>query len=188
MELNLQPQATTCFVSGQPFADGERVASYLVRGANMEVVRYDVLADKMAEFQPEGVVACRWVHVFKARAQGENSDRTLKLTAENLFMTLSDPMTEQTSENVRLVQFLALMLERKKILRPKGRSADGEKNVYEHARTKQLIEVPVGELDATFFIAIQEQLSVLVGAPKAKSAPAAPAETAEAGAPGQAAS
>ena len=175
MELNLQPQATTCFVSGQPFADGDRVASYLVRGATMEVVRHDVAATSMADFQPEGVVACRWVHLFKARAKDENSDRALKLTAENLFMTLVDPMTEQTTETVRLVQFLALMLERKKILRPKGRSADREKNVFEHARTEQLIEVPVGELDATFFIAIQEQLSVLVGAPKAKVAAPGPA-------------
>lgn len=176
MELNLQPQATTCFVTGQPFADGDRVASYLVRGATMEVMRHDVLATGAAEFQPEGVVACRWVHVFKARAQGENTDRALKLTAENLFLTLADPTTEQTPENIRLVQFLALMLERKKILRPKGRSADRESNVFEHARTKQLFEVPAGELDATFFIAIQEQLSVLVGTPKAKAAAPAAVE------------
>lgn len=179
MELNLQPQATTCFVTGQPFADGDRVASYLVRGATMEVVRHDVLAASTADFHPEGVVACRWTHLFKARAQGENTDRTLKLTAENLFLTLADSMTEQTTENVRLVQFLALMLERKKILRPKGRSADGEKNVYEHARTKQAYEVPAGELDAAFFIAIQEQLSVLVGAPKPKPAAPAPAVATE---------
>lgn len=154
------------------------MASYLVRGATMDVLRYDVQGVKAAEFQPEGVIACRWTHLFKARAAGENSDRTLKLTAENLFLTLTDPMTEQTSENTRLVQFLALMLERKKILRPKGRSADGEKNVYEHARTKQLHEVPAGELDIAFFIAIQEQLSILVGAPKTKvtaTAPEAPA-------------
>lgn len=179
MELNLQPQATTCFVTGQPFADGDRVASYLVRGATMEVVRHDMLAARTTDFHPEGVVACRWTHLFKARAQGENTDRTLKLTAENLFLTLADPMTEQTTENVRLVQFLALMLERKKILRPKGRSADGEKNVYEHARTKQPYEVPAAELDASFFIAIQEQLSVLVGAPKAKPAAPAPAVATE---------
>ena len=31
MELNLQPLSTTCFVSGQPFTEGARVASFLVR-------------------------------------------------------------------------------------------------------------------------------------------------------------
>ncbi|EFK95764.1 conserved hypothetical protein [sediment metagenome] len=85
----------------------------------------------------------------------------------------ADPTTEPTTENTRLVQFLALMLERKKILRPRGRSADGQRNRYEHARSKAIFEVPVGELTTEFFVAVQEQLSVLVGAPKMKE-PAAP--------------
>jgi hypothetical protein len=180
MEMHLQPLATTCFVSGEAFVEGARVASYLVRvGAALEIVRYDVLEQHAATFAPEGFVACKWVHAFKPRAPGENADRTLKLTAEHLFVALADPTTEPTPENTRLVQFLALMLERKKILRPRGRSADGERNRYEHAKTKAIFEVPVGELTPEFFVAVQEQLSVLVGAPKVK-APDAPASAAEA--------
>lgn len=171
MEMHLQPQGTTCFVSGEPFVDGARVASYLVRvGAAMEIVRYDVLETHVGGFTPEGQVACRWVHPFKRRKEGENQDKALKLTAENLFVTLADPQTEPTPENTRLVQFLALMLERKKILKPKGRSKDGARNLFEHAKTKQIFEVPAGELTPEFFVAVQEQLSVLVGAPKAKTA------------------
>ncbi|MGH7945749.1 MAG: hypothetical protein ACREF9_12170, partial [Opitutaceae bacterium] len=93
----------------------------------------------------------------------------LKLTAENLFVALADPTTEPTPENTRLVQFLALMLERKKILRPKGLTADGARNRYEHAKSRAIFEVPAGELTPEFFVAVQEQLSVLVGAPKVKS-------------------
>ena len=164
--MNLQPRGTACFVSGQPFTAGDRVASFLVRSTTLEVVRYDVLEAQAGGFAPEGFVACRWVQAYKPRPAGENADRELKLTAENLFLTLSDPTTEATPESTRLVQFLALMLERKRILKPKGRSADGEKNLYEHARTKQLIEVPAGELTPEFFVQVQEQLSVLVGGPK----------------------
>jgi hypothetical protein len=175
MEMNLQPLATTCFVSGEPFVEGARVASYLVRSANLEIVRYDVLETHAAGFAPEGFVACRWVQGFKPRRTGENPDRALKLTAENLFVTLADPTTEVTPEGTRLVQFLALILERKKLLRPKGKSADGQRNRYEHAKTKQIFEVPVGELTPEFFVAVQEQLSVLVGVPKPKAdAPQAP--------------
>lgn len=181
MEMHLQPLATTCFVSGEPFVEGGRVASYLVRGANLEIVRYDVLEANIPQFAPEGFVACRWVHPYKPRKAGENTDRTLKLTAENLFVTLADPTTEPTEENTRLVQFLALMLERKKILKPRGKSADGQRNLFEHAKTKQMFEVPAGELTPEFFVAVQQQLSVLVGEPKPKPAsepqPAAPAET-----------
>lgn len=169
--MYLQPLATACFVSGEPFVEGARVASFLVRNAALEIVRYDVLEAHAANFAPEGYVACRWVHQFKPRRAGENPDRELKLTAENLFIALADPTTEPTPENTRLVQFLALMLERKKILRPKGRSADGARNLYEHAKTKQMFEIPAGELTPDFFIAVQEQLSVLVGAPKPKTEP-----------------
>ena len=177
MEMHLQPLATSCFISGQPFAEGDRVASFLVRGATLEIVRHDLLEAQAAQFAPAGFVACRWVQAFKPQSQ-ENAARTLKLNAENLFLTLSDPMNELNVESTRLLQFLALMLERKKLLRPKGRSTDGTKNVYEHAKTKQLFEVPVGELTPEFFVAVQEQLTVLVGAPNAKVEPVVAAEPA----------
>lgn len=173
MELNLQPSAHACFVSGQPFAEGDRVASYLVRGAALEVIRYDLQESESANFQAKGAVACRWVHVCKLHAREENAERTMKLTADSLFLTLADATTEQTPETVRLVQFLALMLERKRLLRPKGLTNDGLRRIYEHAKTKQVYEVPVGELDPAFFIAIQDQLSVLVGPSRLK--PEAPA-------------
>lgn len=166
--MNLQPRSIHCHVSGETFSEGVRVASYLVRATTLEVVRYDVLEKNAGSFSPEGFVACRWVQIYKSRAAGENADRALKLNAENLFLTLADPTNELNPESTRLVQFLALMLERKKILRPKGLSASGEKSVYEHAKTKQLFEVPVGEMTNEFFVAVQEQLSVLVGVPKVK--------------------
>jgi hypothetical protein len=170
MEMHLQPLGTTCFVSGEAFVDGARVASYLVRSAaTLEIVRFDVLEAHAAGFMPEGFIACKWVHVYKSRRPGENADRALKLTAENLFVALADPTTEPTPENTRLVQFLALLLERKRILRPKGRSADGARNRYEHARSKAIFEIPAGDLTPEFFVSVQEQLSVLVGAPKMKT-------------------
>ncbi len=160
--MHLQPLATTCFVSGQPFAEGDRVASFLVRATTLDVVRYDLLATEASSFAPEGFVACRWVQAFKPQAH-ENAARTLKLNAENLFLTLAEPANELNVESTRLLQFLALMLERKKLLRPKGQSADGTKSVYEHAKSKQLFEVPMGDLTPEFFVAVQEQLTVLVG-------------------------
>ena len=176
MDMHLQPLASACHVSGEPFTDGARIVSYLVRAATLEIMRYDLLEAQAAGFSPDGFVACRWVHVFATRHGNEDAARALKMSAENLFITLADPTNELNVESTRLVQFLALMLERKKQLRPRGRNADGTRNVYEHTKTKQLFEVPVGELTPEFFVAVQEQLSVLVGAPKPKAEPvAAPA-------------
>jgi hypothetical protein len=171
MDLNLPAMATTCHVTGESFVEGDKVISHLVRHASGEVMRYDVKASEEATFGPPGRVACRWYHLFKPRVAGENPERELKLTAENLFLTLADPANEVTEDNIRLLQFLALMLERKRLLKPRGRSADGAANVYEHMKTKQRYAVPAGELDPAFFMAVQEQLSVLVGEPKAASVP-----------------
>ena len=171
MELNLQPLAPICFVTGQPFAEGQRVASFLVRDPKtLAILRYDLLDSAAAGFAPPASVACRWVQVFKPHQAGANPERTLKLTAENLFLTLADPATEASPENTRLLLFLALMLERKRLLRPRGRSADGTKVIYEHMRLKRMIELPAEELTPEFFVQVQEQLSVLVGVPKPKPA------------------
>ena len=78
MDLNLQPLASSCFVTGTPFGDGERVISFLLRSESTEeVMRYDVAAAARERFTVQGTVACSWVHVFKPRKQGENPEREL---------------------------------------------------------------------------------------------------------------
>ena len=187
MELTLHPIATKCFVSGRDFAENDRVVSYLVREAGGEVARRDLLESEDGRFMPPAIVYCRWVVAFKQRKAEENPARTLKLTAENLFLTLALPVNvpEDTvlgtntgfaaanngglsAVNTPLLQFLALMLERKKLIKLRGYTEDGQRQIYEHMPTHQLYEVPVGDLNAEFFQKIQEHLGVLVGAPKAK--------------------
>lgn len=165
MELTLQSLTPRCHLSGRDFAEGERVVSFLVRDAAQggAVLRYDVAEVVQADFMAPGPVACRWVQLFKARKAEDNAERTLKLTAETLFLALSDPANERTMENERLLQVLALMLERKRVLKPKGRSADRRRFVYEHAKLHSLHEIEAAELSPEFFLSIQEQLAVLVG-------------------------
>lgn len=166
MELSLQPQGSQCHLTQQPFVEGQRVACFLVRVQSGELVRFDVAESEAPRFTPEGSLACRWVRVFKPRKAEENPERELKLTAETLFLSLADPANELTPDSTRLLQFLVLMLERKRVLKPKGKAADGRMQ-WEHAKSKQLYLVPAGELSPEFFVQVQEQLSVLVGGPKA---------------------
>jgi hypothetical protein len=163
MELNLQPRALACFVSGEPFREGDRVTSVLVRTDSGEIARLDALEAHAGSLVPGGFVACSWVQVFKAKPPEENADRALKLTADTLFQTLAEPSSEPTPETARLVRFLAILLERKRVLRPRGRTQGGTREIYEHARTKQVYEIEAIELTNEFFTAVREQLSVLVG-------------------------
>lgn len=192
MELNLHPIATKCYVSGRDFAENDRVVSYLVREAPVpgsgsaagEVARRDLLESEDGRFMPPAFVFCRWVVAFKPRRGEENAERNLKLTAENLFLTLAIPAgatsdtIDESSQglNTPLLQFLALMLERKRLIKPVGYSEDRLRQVYEHRASHMRYEVPVGELNQEFFMKIQEHLGVLVGMPKPK-ADAPPAET-----------
>jgi hypothetical protein len=180
MEMNLQPRALACAVTGAAFREGDRVASLLVRADSGEVARYDALEAHSGSLHPGGFVACRWVQVYKPHPREDNPERALKLNAENLFLTLADPSTQPTPETARLVRLLALLLERKKLLKPRGRSADPGRELYEHSRTKQVFEVEAIDITEEFFIAVREQLSVLVGEPKAApdGAPPQPAAAA----------
>ena len=171
MELNLHPIATKCFVSGRDFAENDRIASYLAREASGEVIRRDLLEVEDGRFMPPAFIYCRWVVAFKQRKADENPALTLKLTADNLFLTLADPANEPNATNTPLLQFLALMLERKKLIKPRGISEDGQRQIYEHMGTHQLYEIPLGDLNAEFFQKIQEHLGVLVGTPKPKAEP-----------------
>ena len=171
MELNLHPIATKCFVSGRDFAENDRIACYLAREASGEVIRRDLLELEDGRFMPPAFIYCRWVVAFKQRKAGENPALTLKLTADNLFLTLADPANEPNATNTPLLQFLALMLERKKLIKPRGISEDGQRQIYEHMATHQLYEVPLGDLNVDFFQKIQEHLGALVGTPKPKVEP-----------------
>lgn len=170
------------------------MVSFLVRNAPGSgdaegILRQDVGEGEQEKFAPAGPVVCRWVQVFKPRRVEDNPERNLKLTAESLFLALSDPATERTVENERLLQVLAMMLERKRVLRPKGRTGAGgqARQIYEHAKLKSLHEVTAAELSPEFFLSIQEQLAALVGgrsgAP-AREGGEAPAPTKGAGASG----
>lgn len=172
MDLHLPSITTECFVTGNAFFEDERVVSRLIsRAEDGEVVRIDVLASQEGTLElPPGRVACRWVQTYKPKVVQENPEKELKLTAENLFLTLADPANELSEDDGRLVQFLALMLERKRLIRPQGRNEEGSKDVYIHRGSKGRYEVPVGELTPEFFIAVQDQLSILVGVPDESSA------------------
>ena len=166
MELTLHPLSKTCHASGHTFVEGDRVICHLVREPNGEIGRRDVLVSEDAAFVKPGPVLCSWTVSYKPKHGEDNPGRALKLTAENLFVTLADPSAEPNPVNTPMLQFLGLLLERKKLLRPRGLTPDGERQIFEHAKSHQLYEIPVGTLDEAFFVNIQSQLGLLVGTPK----------------------
>jgi len=78
---------------------------------------------------------------YKPRRGDENADRTLKLNCGKIFSSrwwTRSPRPDAGEHAAGAVPRADAGAE--KLLRPKGRSAGGEKNLYEHAKTKQMYE------------------------------------------------
>jgi hypothetical protein len=167
MELQLQPLAAVCGSSGAAFRAGDRVVSLLV-SVGGEYGRLDFLAAEEERVHPAGEVLCRWVRTFKPPEREVSPETGMRLTAESLLLSLTEDGT-RPEENGPLKQFLALMLERKRVIRSRGATPDGHL-LFEHLRSHRLLEIPAGEMDAAFFAGMRDKLDVLLREPADASA------------------
>lgn len=169
MELNLQALATECQASHAPFAEGDRIVSTLVRLPDGDIRRLDFLESAEARLEWPGEALCRWLVIFEPEPPTDNPERAMRLTAENLFLELTQAGEDQPVENAALIRFLALMLERKRTLRPRGLSEDGRWKLFEHGPGKTLHLVPVGEISSESLLAIRDQLEAVLGVAATKA-------------------
>ena len=103
---------------------------------------------------------CRWIQLFKPRDQHDKEvQEALKLTADNLFVSLFEGEDGPGQENSKLKRLLSLMLERRRLLRLKLKEAGYL--WYIHRPSKVEYPVPDVELDPQFFIDNQEKLAFL---------------------------
>ena len=70
MDLNLNPIATQCCVTGRAFAEHDRVVCYLVREDNGLTGRRDLLESADSQLPPPALIYCRWVIGYKPRRRG----------------------------------------------------------------------------------------------------------------------
>jgi len=170
MELNLQSLASECYITKTAFNEGDRVISRLVMQPDGEFGRIDLLESAEASLEIPGETLCRWTIIFKPEPPAENIERDVRLTADNLFLELTSAGEDQLDENRALVQFLALMLERKRVLRARGLTDDGRWKRFEHGPEKTSHLVPAGEISSESLRAIRDQLEAVLGIPKIETA------------------
>lgn len=158
MDLPFRSAANASALSGKPFQPGDRIWSLLVRNDSGDIERVDLLAAELADFPHPGQILCRWCQLIRTpELSAASQQRHLLLSAEDLFLQLCDNPESQTTEPVstqtanaatadpahaaadaareQLKFFLALQLERKRILRSAG------KGRYLHVKTKQIFPV-----------------------------------------------
>ncbi len=155
MDWAIKSLSRASFISGQAFTPGEKVACVIFRGPE-GLQRADLSETEALEWQPPGEVLGRWHR--KAEDESEAAKRRLSLaSAEEVFLALNQEPGGAGEEKDLLLQLLALLLERKRLLRPQGKPADGKLR-YLHPRLQQEFFVPHQELTPELVSSLREQL------------------------------
>jgi len=147
--------ARTSFVSGRVFALGEQVSSVIYRGAE-GLQRADLGVEEAEGWQAPGEVLGRWVREVEDEDAAAQRRQALS-TAEEMFLALAQESGGAGPDKEMLMQFLALQLERKRVVRPVGRATGGRQR-YLHVKTQQEFSVAQAELSAEGVAALQKQL------------------------------
>lgn len=169
MELSIKTVGEVSSVSGVPFEVGDEVWSFLYRNSEGLLERADVLADERPELQLEGAFLCRWC--FRIREKGATEaelKREALQNSEAVFLSLYDDESEEASSEgpagglsrEQLKFFLALQLERKRILRQLG---PGQ---YRHMPSKRVFKVQAFEFTPELVAALLSSGAVNTGSPE----------------------
>ena len=155
MDWTIKSLSRTSFASGQTFTPGEKVTCVIFRGPE-GLQRADLSDAESREWQPPGEVLGRWSR--KAEDESAAAKRRLALaSAEEVFLAFQQEPGGAGPDKDLLLQLLALMLERKRVLRPQGRPVDGRQR-YWHPRLQQEFSVPHQTLTPELLSALREQL------------------------------
>ena len=130
-------------------------------GGNIE--RADVLKGHAASFTPNGLLLGRWTREVKERNEEEQAHRAQLLASrEEFFLSLYDDDADPSGDKGVLKHILAMLLERKRIIRAMG-PADKGLIPYQHASSKQTYLVPVLDLQPAHILQVGASLDLLVG-------------------------
>jgi gamma-glutamylcyclotransferase (GGCT)/AIG2-like uncharacterized protein YtfP len=152
-------------LTGEVFNPGDNVWSYLYRSDEGLIERIDILESEKDQLQLDGPVICKWGQRVKDKGLSEAEERRAALqSADEVFLSLfeEDPEGEEIEESVlrargRLKFFLALQLERKRVLKPLG----GRR--FRHMPSKRELTVPELEITPELLVEFQEEISLMGG-------------------------
>ena len=158
MDWQVKSASKQSEVTGRAFKPGERIVSYLFKNERGDLQRSDVLAEEAQAFQSPGLVLGKWEHVVKEDiSEAEIRSQSLR-TSEGLFLSLFEGDGEATEEREVLKYLIAIILERKRILKPIGSSGVGGSQTYLMRGTKEKFNVPTVDVTADIVVKLKEQL------------------------------
>lgn len=163
MDWQLKPLARHSTMSGHPFTPGDAVVCLIHKNDAGELQRSDLLESELDHFTTAALVLGRWTRIVKEPEDEAREAREQQLaSSEDLFLSFyaEDAVADDPDRDV-LKQLLALLLERRRVLKARGRPVQGIQ-LYWHSRTQREYPVPVRDFDPDQLARIQGQLDMLI--------------------------
>lgn len=164
MDWQIKTLSRKSTFSGEAFEPGDKAVSLVYFDDEAgELGRVDLHERELAEFELSSEVLGRWKWVMKDPEEGETTAGETVASAEDFFFSLFENKTETEREQTDVLKhLLALMLERKRILRAVGpRQLSGEQT-YRHVKTKQEMVVPIVEISRELMFKIENTLGDII--------------------------
>ena len=164
MDYEIKPFGKESSISGSKFEDGDTVHCFLVRKEDGEIFREDLHESEIGKLDASWRVLGRWSRIFESKPDTREETQNHQKSLEELFLSLFEAEDGSASEESdALKQIVALMLERKRILRRQDEAEGPGVISYLHVSSKNKYNVPSSEVTPEVVMKIHQQLSVLVG-------------------------
>ena len=164
MDWQIKTLSKKSTLSGERFNPGDRAVSLVyVDAAAGELGRADLHEHELAEFQFPGQVLGRWTWMMKDPEAGGPTAGETMASAEDFFFSLFEHDADAERDRVdALKHLLALMLERKRVLRAIGPRQHAGTQAYRHVKSKQEFNVPITEISRELMFRIEDTLGDLM--------------------------
>ena len=157
LDWQIKPLSKKSAISGRDISAGDSVVCAVFVDGLGNLDRLDCHADEFDPSKIEGKIIGRW-----ERTVSENPEEDERAARRmDFFVSLFDGSGVRADESDVIKQMLALLLERKRILRPVGRPSGGIQK-YVQTSTKREFDVPQRNLDAELIVKIQTQLGNII--------------------------
>ena len=164
MDWQIKTMAGKSCASDTEFKPGDTVFSLIFKDMTEGVLaRADILSDELEAFELAGPRLGQWKRSIKEDGTGDLAPQEQMVAAEDLFLSLFEDQKDgeagvEELECLALQHLLALLLERKRVLRSMGARAKEGTQRSRHPKLDREFEVPVVEVSSELMERIMETM------------------------------
>ena len=166
MDWQIKTIAQKSTLSGECFIPGDRIVSLIYKDEeNGELARVDLRTEEIEKFNIPGLVLGRWASVVPNPEDDTVHEREAISSAEDLFFSLFEvegEIGEARKESDMLKHLLALMLERKRVLRAVGDRKKSGEQCYRRIKTNNEINVPICNISTDLMTKIEDTIGDII--------------------------